>query len=88
MTLAERMRELTNGANQSREQARLKEHSKYVEKLIYGKIKKRASKGYSNAQIKIGKKYSPTLTYNAFADKGFEVKQNSKNGKTILMVKW
>ena len=88
MTLAERMRELTNGANKGREQARVKEHSKYVEKLVYSKIQKRASKGCSNAEIKIGRKYSPTLTYNAFVDKGFEVKQNSKNGKTILIVKW
>lgn len=88
MTQAERMRELTNGANKNREQARIKEHSKYVEKLIYGKIQRRALKGCTNAEIKIGKKYSPTLAYNAFIDKGFEIKQNSKNGRAVFIVKW
>ena len=82
------MRELTNGANKGKEQARVKEHSRYVEKLIYGKIQKRASKGCSNAEIKVGKKYSPTLTYNAFVNSGFEVKQSSRNGRAFLIVKW
>ena len=88
MTVAQRMREITNGANQDREQKRIKAHSKYVAKLVESKITKMAMKGRTNAEIKVGRHYSPTMTYNAFAERGFDVKQNSRNGRAILVVKW
>ncbi len=88
MTVAERMRGLAEQAWVAHAEERAKEHKKYVSHLIVAKIQPKALKGDTIVNIKVGKKYSATLVHEGLVDKGFEVKNTSKNGRTILTVKW
>lgn len=88
MTKAEEMRKIKEHAEQRREEARKIRHKRYVQKLIDKKLRRRALVGCSNGVIKVSRWYSPTLTAETFANLGFTVTKSSKNGKTILTVKW
>ena len=88
MTRAEEMRKIKEQVEQRRTEARKVRHNKYVQKLIDGKVRRRALVGCSNCAIKVSGWYSPTLTAETFTKLGFTVVKSSKNGKTILTVKW
>ena len=87
-TKAEQLREITNKAQKEKQVERENQHKKYVDKLISGKLHLYATLGKASAVIKVRKKYSPTLVIEEFQRYGFEVKQASKNGRTILTIKW
>lgn len=88
MTRAEEMRKIKEHAEQRREEARKARHKKYVQKIVDRKIRRRALIGCSNCVVKVSRWYSPTLTAETFASLGFTVTKTSKNGRTILTVKW
>lgn len=88
MTVAEKMREITNGSHKAQEEKVAKDHSKYVLHLINTKIHKRAKKGMSNFKFKVSRGYLASVVAERFADKGFDVVRASKNGKQYLTVKW
>lgn len=88
MTKAEEMRKIKEHAEQRREEARKIRHKRYIQKLIDKKIRRRALVGCSNCVIKVSRWYSPTLTAEIFTNLGFTVNKNSKNGRTLLTVKW
>ena len=88
MTVAEKMRELTNGSRKAKEEKSAKNHKSYVMHIINTKVRKSASKGNSKAMFKVKKHYVPTLVANAFADKGFNVIRASKNGREFFTVSW
>ena len=88
MTKAMVMREIVTKVRKAKEEERVKQHINYVNKLIDTKIYKTASKGLTAVKINVKKKYSPSLTVDAFENKGFEVARASYNNKAILTVKW
>lgn len=88
MTKATRMKEVTKKAIEEQRAKVAEKNRNYANKLISGKVHKRALKGYNNCEIKISKFYVPIFVIEEFEKNGFEVKRNSKNGKTILAIKW
>lgn len=88
MTKAERMKEVTKKAIEEQRAKVIEKNRKYANKLINGKVYKRALKGYNNCEIKISRFYIVTFVVEEFEKNGFEVKRNSKNGKTVLAIKW
>ena len=89
MTIAQRMREITNGAQADKQKNRINEHKKYVSKLVDTKVHKAAMKGNSRVEIKIDKHFVPSLTIEEFASRGFDMTQSKlANGKIVLTVKW
>lgn len=88
MTKAMLMRDTVTRVRKAQEEERIKQHNGYVSKLIDTKIHKTARKGLTAIKIKVKRKYSPSLTIDAFENKGFEVARASYNGKTVLTVKW
>ena len=88
MTKAMLMRDTVTRVRKAKEEERIKKHINYVNKLIDTKVHKTARKGLTAIKIKVKRKYSPTLTVDAFENKGFEVARASCNGKAILTVKW
>ena len=88
MTKAMTMREIVTKVRKVKEEERIKQHISYVNKLIDTKIYKTARKGLTAIKIKVKRKYSPTLTVDAFENKGFEVTRASYNGRAVLTVKW
>lgn len=87
-TKAEQLREITTKAQAQTRADRIAKHTKYVDKIINKKLHFFATLGRTNATIKVRKKYSPTLVIEQFGKYGFEIKQASKNGRTILTIKW
>ncbi len=88
MTVAEKMRELTNNSLKAQNEKNTKDHNAYVQHIINTKIRKRANDGWSNVKFKLKKHYSPTRVAETFANKGFDVIKASKNGKQYLTVSW
>lgn len=88
MTVAERMREITRGSVEEQRAKVINNHHKYANRLIETKIRSKALRGWGKADIKVGKKYSPSLVIEQLENKGFEVSRHSKNGRTILNIKW
>lgn len=88
MTKAERLREVMEKRNEEKRFAYAEENRKYANRIVSKKCYKRASQGYNHCEVKIKKKYSPALVIEAIEKMGFEAKRSSKNGKTILMIKW
>jgi hypothetical protein len=88
MTRAERLREIMEKSNEEKRLAYAAKNRRYANRIVSGKCHKRASQGYNHCEVKIKKKYSPTLVIETVEKMGFEVKRSSKNGKTVLMIKW
>ena len=88
MTKAMLMRDTVTKVRKVKEEERVKQHISYVNKLIDTKVYKTARKGLTAIKITVKRKYSPSLTVDAFENKGFEVVRASYNGKTVLTVKW
>lgn len=88
MTRAEEMRKITDKANEQKRVERLAKHEKYVSKIINGKVKFAANLGLGSCSVKIKKRFSPTLTKDAFEKHGFEVTESRKNGRSIFKLKW
>ena len=88
MTKAEEMRKITNKANEQIRVERLAKHEKYANKIINGKIRLAAVFGFATCTIKVKKRFSPTLTKDAFEKHGFEVAESRKNGRSIFKLKW
>lgn len=88
MTKAEEMRKITNKANEQIRNERLAKHEKYASKIVNGKVRLAASLGFATCNVKIKKRFSPTLTKDALEKHGFEVTESRKNGKSIFKLKW
>lgn len=88
MTRAEKMRKITDKANEQKRVERLAKHEKYVSKIINGKVKFAANLGLGGCNVKVKKRFSPTLTKDAFEKHGFEVTESRKNGRSIFKLKW
>ena len=82
------MRDTVTRVRKAREEERVNQHINYVNKLIDTKVHKTARKGLTMIKIKVKRNYSPTLTIDAFENKGFEVARASYNGRAVLTVKW
>jgi hypothetical protein len=88
MKSAEAMRKITDEANEQKRLKRLAKHEKYVGKIINGKVRLAATVGLATCNVKIKKRFSPTLTKNAFEKHGFEVTESRNNGRSIFKLKW
>ena len=88
MTRAEEMRKITDKANEQKRIERLAKHEKYVGKIIGRKVRLAATLGLGSCSVKIKKRFSPTLTKDAFEKHGFEVTESRKNGRSIFKLKW
>lgn len=88
MTKAEEMRKITDKVNEQKRIERLAKHEKYANKIINGKVGLAATLGLSTCNVKIKKRFSPTLTKNALEKHGFEITESRKNGRSIFKLKW
>ena len=88
MKKAEEMRKIVEKAVEDKRAVRANKSHAYATKVVETKCRKRARKGFNNYQFKMSRWHSPTLVIEHLEAMGFEVKRNSKNGKTILMIKW
>ena len=88
MTRAEEMRKITDKANEQKRTELLAKHEKYVSKIINGKVRLAATLGLGICNIKIKKRFLPSLTRNALEKHGFEVTESRKNGRSIFKLKW
>ena len=88
MTRAEEMRKITDKANEQKRIERLAKHEKYVSKIINRKVRLAATLGFGTCDVKIKKRFSPTLTKDAFEKHGFGVTESRKNGRSIFKLKW
>lgn len=76
---AEKTRKITNDYYAERAKAREERSKKFVSKLVNGKIKDRASKGYSFCKVKLKKGCSRFVVRDELRERGFSV-----SGKTTL----
>ena len=88
MTKAEEMRKITDKVNEQKRIECLARHDKYARKIINGKVKLAALLGVGSCNVKIKKRFSPTLTKNALEEHGFEVTESRNNGRSIFRLKW
>ena len=88
MKKAEEMRKITDKVNEQKRIERLAKHEKYANKIINGKVRLAATLGLSICNVKIKKRFSPTLTKNALEKHGFEVTESRKKGRSIFKLKW
>ena len=88
MTKAEEMRKIADRANEQIRVERLAKHEKYASKIVNGKIRLAAALGFATCNVKIKKRFSPTLTKDALEKHGFEVTESRKNGRSIFKLKW
>ena len=72
-------RKITNGYYEERAKAREERSKKFVSNLINGKIKDRASKGYSFCKAKLPRNCSRFIVRDELKEKGYSV-----SGKTTL----
>lgn len=88
MKRAEEMRKITNKANEQIKIERLAKHEKYANKIINGKVRFAATLGCGTCNVKIKKRFSPTLTKDTLEKHGFEVTESRKNGRSIFKLRW
>ena len=88
MKKAEEMRKITNKAIEQKRLEHLAKHEKYASKIVNGKVRLAAICGFGACNIKIKKRFSPTLTKDALEKHGFEVTESQKNGRSIFKLKW
>lgn len=88
MKRAEEMRKITDKVNEQKRIERLAKHDKYASKIINGKVRLAATLGFGTCNVKIKKKFSPSLTKDALEKHGFEVTESRKNGRSIFKLKW
>ena len=88
MKTAEEMRKITNRANEQKRVELISKHEKYASKIVNGKARLAAAVGLGACNVKIKKRFSPTLTKDALEKYGFEVTESRKNGRSILKLKW
>lgn len=88
MTKAEQMREITNKAVEQKRVNSITRHHNYVDRIVNRKVNFAANLGRSSIMVKIKSKYSTAIIIEELTRYGFEVKQNSKNGRAILTIKW
>ena len=88
MTKAEEMRKITDKANEQKRAERLAKHEKYANKIINGKVRLAAIVGLGTCNVKIKKRFSPTLTKDALEKHGFEITESRKNGRRNIKLKW
>ena len=61
---------------------------KFVRKVVDGKIRARAEKGYSTYTTILKKKYNEFYVVSRLRDLGFKARVNCKNGKSELVIGW
>lgn len=88
MTKAEFMRKTTDEVNAKKCESIRKANVKFAEKLISGKISKRAKKGLSFYRAVLPKKYCTAIIKDKLELCGFAVTESSKDGKAVLMIRW
>lgn len=85
---AETMNKITSNYYVAKTNAREERSKRFVEKLLNGKIKNRASKGYGFCRVKLPKDCSRFIVRDELKERGFSV-----SGKTTLFgvkfnIKW
>jgi hypothetical protein len=88
MKKAEEMRKITDKVNEQKRVKLLAKHEKYASKIINRKVRLAATLGRCICNVKIKKRFSPTLTKDALEKYGFEVTESRKNGRSIFKLKW
>lgn len=88
MKKAEEMRKIVEKAVEDKKTARVNKSHAYATKVVETKCRKRAKKGFNNYQFKMNRWHSPTLVTEHLEAMGFGVTRSSKNGRTVLMIKW
>ena len=89
MTRAEKMREITNRANEQYRITREAKHFLYTKNTIMNRVIDRlACKGRSKAIVKIPKRFSPCLIIDTLREHGFEVREARLNGRSVLTIEW
>lgn len=86
--MADKLREICNSVNRKKRDDRVQAHRHYAKKIYESRLLKKAYKGSACYTLKVGKKYCALLTKTAFEDLGFGVRQESKNGRQYLTIKW
>ena len=85
---AEQTRKLMEEVMSAKAERVYRENKAYVRRITETKFVKRAKKGYNNYEFKVSRLYSPAIVVEVLEKLGYEIKRNSKNGKTVLVVKW
>ena len=88
MTQAEKMRKITNEANERRRARVTTKNTKYARKIADTKIRNIANAGGNGYTFAVGRFYVPSLVVTAFEEMGFQVTRNGRNGKALLTIKW
>lgn len=76
---AERTRKITNNYYNERMKETEERSKKFVDKVVNGKIRNRASKGYAFCKVRLEKGCSRFVVRDEFKERGFSV-----SGKTTL----
>ena len=88
MTTATTIKEITNKYYSDKAEVKYKNSVAFVNKLINGKIKTRASQGYSYCTTKIAKDCSRTIIRDELADRGFSVGTKATLFSYKMIIKW
>lgn len=88
MTTATTIKEITNKYYSDKAEVKYKNSIAFVNKLINGKIKTRASKGYSYYTTKIAKDCSRTIIRDELTDRGFSVGTKATLFSYKMIIKW
>ena len=88
MTTATTIKEITNKYYSDKAELKYKNSMAFVNKLLNGKIKTRASKGYSYCTAKIAQGCSRTIIRDELADRGFSVGTKATLFSYKMIIRW
>ena len=88
MTTATTIKEITNKYYSDKAEVKYKNSIAFVNKLINGKIKTKASQGYRYCTTKIAKDCSRTIIRDELADRGFSIGTKATLFSYKMIIKW
>ena len=88
MTTAKTINEITNKYYNDKAEAKYKNSIAFVNKLVNGKVKTKASKGYRYCTAKLAKDCSRTIVRDELANRGFSVGTKATLFTYKIVVKW
>ena len=88
MTIAEKMREITNRVVAEMRIDAVEKNRNYVTKLIDQKVERVAEQGYSKTVVKIPRKYSALIVTDQLKQRGFKATRICDNGKQKIRIEW
>ena len=88
MTTVTTIKEITNKYYSDKAEIKHKNSIAFVNKLIDGKIKTRASQGYNYCTTKITKDCSRTIIKDELTDRGFSVRTKATLFSYKMIIKW